>query len=51
MSHTIIKTDSGKYALFVCGEFIFEYTRKFSAKRGLSRIVKRMQAILSQLQG
>ena len=44
IQHEIVQTESGRYALFVCGEYIGEYARKFTAERGLSRVLKRMEA-------
>lgn len=44
MLYEIVKTEEGKFALYVEGKFVSEYTRKSSAERGYLRFIASVQA-------
>jgi|GEM_PF-6140362 len=39
MNYEIVKTEQGKFALYVNGEFVKDYTHKSSAIRGYERLI------------
>lgn len=48
MSYEIVKTESGKFALYVQGKFVSEYTRKSSAERGYLRFVASLESDVAE---
>ena len=47
MNYEIVKTEQGKFALYVNGEFVKDYTRKSSAIRGYERLIASLGSVES----